>query len=95
MARLFDVEPELLLSNILVFQIPMKPEKSQFNISLAGNLDYEKKIETSAINCMHLQTTRVLEALLEKIKNSTTDVINGVLNSYELSKVLEKLQKDI
>ena len=65
------------------------------NISLAGNLDYEKKIETSAINCMHLQTTRVLEALLEKIKNSTTDVINGVLNSYELSKVLEKLQKDI
>ena len=65
------------------------------NISLAGNLDYEKKIETSAINCMHLQTTRVREALLEKIKNSTTDVINGVLNSYELSKVLEKLQKDI
>jgi hypothetical protein len=65
------------------------------NISLAGNLDYEKKIETSAINCMHLQTTRVRETLLEKIKNSTTDVINGVLNSYELSKVLEKLQKDI
>ena len=44
---------------------------------------------------MHLQTTRVRETLLEKIKNSTTDVINGVLNSYELSKVLEKLQKDI
>ena len=95
MGRLFDVEPELLLSNLLVFQIPMQPEKSQINISLAGNIDYEKKIETSAINCMHLQTTRVLEALLEKIKNSTTDVINGVLNSYELSKVLEKLQKDI
>jgi len=39
---------------------------------------------------MHLQTTHVLESLLEKIKNSTTDAINE-----ELSKVLEKLQKDI
>lgn len=63
-ARLFGVKPELLLSNLLVFRIPTQIEKSCFNIPLTGNLSYEKKIETCAINYMHLQIKRFLEELL-------------------------------
>lgn len=89
-AKLFGVKPELLLSNLLVFQIPTQLEKSRFNIPLTGNLSYEKKIETRAINYMYLQTKRFLEDLLEKAKNSIREEINE-----ELLKVIEKFQSDL
>lgn len=54
-AKLFDVKPELLLSNLLLFQLPFQPGKSQFDISLIGNLSYEKKIETRAMNYAFFQ----------------------------------------
>ena len=37
MAELFGVEPELLLSNLLVFQIPLQPAEIRFSLSLTGD----------------------------------------------------------
>lgn len=72
-ASLFGVEPEVLLSNLLLFQIPIESQENGFNILLTGNLNYEKKIETRAMNYMLFQTRQMFEDLLEKRKNSTTD----------------------
>ena len=41
-SELFDVEPELLLSHLLVFQIPLQPSETRFSLSLTGHLNYEK-----------------------------------------------------
>ena len=73
MAELFDVEPELLLSHLLVFQIPLQPAKIRFSLSLTSDLGYEKKIETKAINHMYQETSRSLKAILEKTKNGTKE----------------------
>lgn len=72
-ARLFGVKPEVLLSNLLLFQIPIGSQENGFNILLTGNLNYEKKIETRAMNCMLFYTRQMLEDLLKKTKDSTTD----------------------
>ena len=73
MAELFGVEPELLLSNLLVFQIPLQPAEIRFSLSLTGDLSYEKKIETKAINHMYQETTRILKSILEKAKKGTEE----------------------
>lgn len=43
------------------------------DLRLTGNFNYEKKIETRAMNDMLFQTRQMFEDLLEKRKNSTTD----------------------
>ena len=73
MAELFGVEPELLLSNLLVFQIPLQPAEIRFSLSLTGDLSYEKKIETKAINHMYQETARILKSILEKAKKGTEE----------------------
>ena len=59
MAELFGVEPVLLLSNLLVFQIPLQPAEIRFSLSLTGDLSYEKKIETKASNGVQGVQTRL------------------------------------
>ena len=87
MAELFGVEPELLLSNLLVFQIPLQPAEIRFSLSLTGDLSYEKKIETKAINHMYQETTRILKSILEKAKNGTEEDFRK-----EMMDVIENLE---
>ena len=75
-AKLFGVKPEMLISNLLLFQIPIGSDEKKFNILLTGNLDYEKKIETRAMNYMVSYTRQKLENIL---KNSTDNTKNKVI----------------
>lgn len=90
-ARLFNVEPELLLSHLLIFEIPIEPVGSQFHVSFAGNLNYEKRIETQALNHMYLQIERSLRSILEKMENNPGE--NGV--NEEIADMIKKLEKEI
>ena len=62
-----------LLSNLLVFQIPLQPAEIRFSLSLTSDLGYGKKIETKAIKHMYQETTRILKSILEKAKNGTEE----------------------
>lgn len=75
-AKVFGVRPEMLISNLLLFEIPIESEENKFNILLTGNLNYEKKIETRASNYMISCTRQWLENLL---KNSTDKTRNKVI----------------
>ena len=80
MARLFNVEPELLLSHLLIFKIPIEPQ-----VSFTGNLNYEKRIETQALNHMHLKTGRLLRSILENnpSKNGVNEEIADMIKRLE------------
>lgn len=86
-AKLFDVKPELLLSNLLVFQIAIPIGKIQFDVALTGDLSYRKKIETQSIKCVYSQSLQFLEALLAKTENSTKEEIQA-----ELSAMIERME---
>lgn len=90
MARLFHVEPELLLSNLLVFEIAIPIEDRQFDVKLTGELDYKKKIETKSIKCVYSESVRFLESLLENSKSRTKEEIQA-----ELSAMIEKMESNL
>ena len=90
MARLFCVEPELLLSNLLVFQIAIPIREKQFDVVLSGDLCYEKKIESQSLKHMYSESLRLLESLVVKSKNSTKEEI-----SDELSAMIEKMESNL
>ena len=90
MARLFHVESELMLSNLLVFEIAIPIEDRQFEVALTGDLDYKKKIETKSIKCIYSESVRFLESLLEKSQNSTKEEIKA-----ELSAMIEKMESNL
>lgn len=75
-AKLFGVEPEVLLSNLLLFQIPIESEENAFHILLTGNLNYEKKIETRAMNYMISYARQMFENIL---KDSTDHTRNKAI----------------
>ena len=54
------------------FRYPLQPANT-FSLSLTGDLSYEKKIETKAINHMYQETTRILKSILEKAKKGTEE----------------------
>lgn len=84
-AKLFGVKPEVLISNLLLFQIPIGSEKSKFNILLTGNLNYEKKIETRAMNYMSFYTRQRLKNLLKNsIDNTKNKVIEEILENSDI-----------
>lgn len=90
-ARLFNVEPELLISHLLIFEIPIPPVGSRFHVSFTGNLNYEKRIETQALNHMYLETERSLRSILEKIENNPSE--NGV--NGEIADMIKRLETGI
>lgn len=90
MAKLFDVEPKLLLSNLLVFQITIPIGKRQFDVALTGDLNYKKEIENQSMKFMYSQTRQFLESLLSKIQNSTKEEIQA-----ELSATIEKMESGL
>lgn len=90
-ARLFNVEPELSLSHLLIFEIPIEPVGSRFHVSFTGNLNYEKRIETQALNHMYLQTERSLRSILEKMENNHGE--NG--DKEEIADMIKKLENEI
>lgn len=77
MAKLFDVDPKRLLSNLLVFQIAIPIGKRRFDVALTGDLSYKKEIETQSIKFMYSQVRRFLESLLSKTKTSTKEKIQA------------------
>lgn len=90
-AKIFNVEPELLLSHLLIFKIPIEPVESQFHVSFTGNLNYEKRIETQALNYLYLETERSLRSILEKIENNPSE--NGV--NEEIEDMIKRLETGI
>lgn len=91
MAKLFHVQPDQLLSNLLVFQIPIPIDKIQFDLALTGNLSYEKKIETQATRWLYLDIVRHLKSLKEKNENSTNEEFKEALKA-EIKVFIEKLE---
>lgn len=90
-ARLFNVEPELLLSHLLMFEIPLESVENGFHVSFTGNLNYEKRIETQAIKHMYLNTERLLRSILEKMENNPSE--NEV--NEKIADMLKKLEMEI
>lgn len=90
-ARLFNVEPELLLSHLLIFKVPLEPVRNQFQVSFTGNLNYEKRIETQEIKHMYRQTERSLRSISEKLKNNPSE---NVVNE-EISDMIKKFEREI
>lgn len=90
-ARLFNVKPELLLSHLLIFSIPTEPIESRFHVTFTGNLNYEKRIETEAINYIYLEAQRSLHSLLEKIENNTKENKIG----EEIEDMIKRLETGI
>lgn len=91
MAKLFHVQPDQLLSNLLVFQIPIPIDKIQFDLALTGNLSYEKKIETQATRWLYSCFIRRLKSLKEKNENSTNEEFKKALKA-EITAWIEKLE---
>lgn len=90
-ARLFNVEPELLLSHLLIFKIPIESVGSQFHVLFSGNLNYEKRIETQAFIHIYLEAERSLRAILEKAENNPSE--NGI--NEEIVNMIKRLQMGI
>ena len=75
MAELFGVEPELLLSNLLVFQIHAPACGNTFSLSLTGDLSYEKdRNQKQSTTCIR-ETTRIHKSILEKAKKAQKKIL--------------------
>lgn len=84
----YGITPELLLSHLLIFKIPIEPVGRKFHVSFTGKLNYEKRIETQALNHMYLEFERSLRSILEKMENRSGE--NGI--NEEMEDLLKKLE---
>lgn len=87
-ADLFQVSPNHLLSNLLIFEISLPVIQSQFSLSLTGDLHYEKRIETQTMHCMLSQIAKSIEELLDEHADAIDDKLKE-----EIASLLSKYNK--
>ena len=80
-ADLFQVSPDHLLPNLLIFEISLPVVPPQFSLSLTEDLHYKKRIETQAMRCMLSQIAKSIEELLDKHENAMNDKLKEEIGS--------------